>query len=397
MKKNKSVLLICFDIPFPDNYGGVIDVWKRIVHLKKMGFTVHVISFYLSEKRLQAFNESEEGKLVDRHFPIKSKLMPSWKWITYPLSMAIRFFSEKDARNLGSQLYSHYDYVIVEHTKLLLSFFTMLQKFKISFGKKYLRMHNCEAEYYLSMAQAEKGIIRKLFYRIESLKYRHYEKKMLANQFVDEILFISDRDKEIIGPVDLPTSVLPILTDHAYSLSTYENKINTLLFVGNLDLSDNIEAVKRLYAYLADWLALNSDVKLVIAGKKVESDMNPFSDFSLENVELFFNISNDFKENLMNQAKVFCSFSMNPAGVKLKTLEGASFGLPILANNNAVNGSGLENSVLNIDSMSKEDVYAELTKIMRDGDYFQEKVELLFKSYNELVVDSINSYDRVFS
>ena len=42
---NKRIHIVAFDVPFPADYGGVIDVYSRLKLLKEKGWEVHLHCF----------------------------------------------------------------------------------------------------------------------------------------------------------------------------------------------------------------------------------------------------------------------------------------------------------------------------------------------------------------
>jgi glycosyltransferase involved in cell wall biosynthesis len=395
MENSKSVLVISPDVPFPDNYGGALDIWKRVVYLKSMGFVVHLVSLYRDESRLREFEASEQFKLVDVHVAVKYRPQLSFKMIWYPVAMTIRSIAPTDLEILKRRLLPRYDYALVENSKNMLAFNDIKNYVGMQCGKVYIRMQNCEWEYYDYMASAETKTWKKLFFTTESIKFKLFEKKLATDKAVDGLLFISERDMNFYGPRVQKSVVLPVFLSPTETEVNFATRKNLLLFIGNLELSDNVAAVEKLYAYLKDWLAVHPDCKLLIAGKN-KSGVNPFSAFDAKNVEVLFNIPHQQKEQLIEDAKVFCSFSMNPAGVKLKTLEGASAGLPILANNNACDGSGLESVVMNIDKQSKEVIYHHLDQMMGDMSTFKNMSFGVTSAYRQLMNDAANAHTEIF-
>jgi len=396
MEMNKKILILSPDVPFPDNYGGALDMWKRVEYLKGMGFSIHLVSLYRDDSRLKQFEASEQYKVVDVHVPVKYQPSFSLKMLWYPAAMTIRSIGRADLRRIKQQLLSHYDYALIENSKSILTFSELKRHIAIRFDKVYVRMQNCEWEYYEYMANAETSLLKKIFYTTESIKFRLSEKKLAEDKSVDGLLFISERDKNFYGPQVQKSMVLPVFLSPTEKEVSFSTRKNLLLFIGNLELSDNVAAVEKLCGYLKDWLKVHPDCKLVIAGKN-KSGVNPFASFDAENIEVMFNIPHDKKEQLIEDAKVFCSFSMNPAGVKLKTLEGASAGLPILANNNACDGSGLESVVMNIDNESKAVIFAQLDQVMGDMSLFKEMSDSVSLAYRKLMDDAANAHAEIFS
>ncbi len=370
-------------------------MWKRIVYLKSMGFSIHLVSLYRDEMRLKEFESSVHIDMVDVHVAIKYRPHLSLKMFFYPVAMAIRSLGVPDLHRLKKKLFSQYEYALIENTKTMLAFSDMQKYLNTVFNKVYLRMQNCEWEYYEHMAGAEPHLLKKLFFTNESLKFKTFEKNLSHNDLVDGLLFISERDMKFYGPSSKKNAVLPVFLAPTEKKINFATRQNLLLFIGNLELADNVSAVEKLYDYVKDWLIENPKARLIIAGKN-KSDLNPFSNFDLDNVEVIFNIPHAEKEKLIECAKVFCSFSMNPAGVKLKTLEGAAAGLPILANNNACDGSGLENVVMNIDTQERSAIYNQLDMMMNDISIFKNMSASVSLAYRHLMNDAALAHSEIF-
>ena len=46
----KKLHIVSFDVPFPPNYGGVIDVFYKLIELKKLGVEIHYILLNMVEE-----------------------------------------------------------------------------------------------------------------------------------------------------------------------------------------------------------------------------------------------------------------------------------------------------------------------------------------------------------
>ena len=53
MSITKEIHIVTFDIPYPVNYGGVIDVFYKIKALKEAGIKIHLHCFYHKRKKMK--------------------------------------------------------------------------------------------------------------------------------------------------------------------------------------------------------------------------------------------------------------------------------------------------------------------------------------------------------
>ena len=70
--KTKSIHIISFDVPYPADYGGVIDVYYRIKALYKLGFKIHLHCFQYGREESNKLNEICE-KVT--YYPRKRRLL----------------------------------------------------------------------------------------------------------------------------------------------------------------------------------------------------------------------------------------------------------------------------------------------------------------------------------
>lgn len=72
---DKHLHLVSFDIPYPTNYGGVIDVFFKIKELYKAGIKVHLHSFEYGREHAE---ELEKWCYSVDYYPRKKALDYYW-------------------------------------------------------------------------------------------------------------------------------------------------------------------------------------------------------------------------------------------------------------------------------------------------------------------------------
>lgn len=125
--------------------------------------------------------------------------------------------------------------------------------------KKFVRAHNIEHKYYRDLSKYETKIIRKLYFFVESLKLRLYEKKLGKGDmifpigFKDQVYFLSEyKRSELLLPF-IPFNDLicnPGLGDY-------------IIYHGNLWISEN----QAICEYLINEVFSRVPYKCIIAGK----------------------------------------------------------------------------------------------------------------------------------
>ena len=168
--------IISFDIPFPANYGGVIDVFFKAKALAKKGVKVHLHCFQYGRKPSKELEDLFYEVLYYKRDISRKHLFKS---IPYIISSRV---SQQLVNNLRKDNYP----ILMEglHTSALLDVRSLKGR------KKIVRTHNIEHEYYQNLAKVETDIFKKYYFYNESVKLKRYEKVL---QKADLILAISKK------------------------------------------------------------------------------------------------------------------------------------------------------------------------------------------------------------
>lgn len=347
----KKILVICFDTPFPTNYGGVYDIVAKFDFYKKNDIKIDLICTCFDKKRLKYFNDfiSENETIIDNFHVelIQPNILNSLNFFSStPFSVAIRKINFEKINFLKL---AKYDLVLIEHLKSVYGI-EKLQKILSNKPDFYLRVHNDEENYYQNLYSVSKSLKRYFFYS-ESIKYRKFQRKILSDFLFKGFLFISKTERENLNNLipDKKINLLLPVYAHLKELDSINLNSKTIdfLYVGNLDLDDNLNALQKINSFL---IKNNLDkYKLKIIGKCSDehrkiSVKKTFSE--IENVEFQFNVSLAELKHNYETSKFFLNFSSNPSGVKTKLMESVNFGIPVISNREGVVGSNFEDVVL---------------------------------------------------
>ena len=351
----KKILLICFDTPFPTNYGGVFDIEAKFKFFQKNNTKVDLICTCFDKKRGLYFqNYLNENQTVIDNFHIEF-IQPGIQNFTQvfhkkPFSAIVRKINYS---KIGFLKNNDYEFVLVEHLKSTYKIEKLRNILKLRNPnlKFLLRIHNDEEIYYKNLYKTA-STAKKYFFYSESIKYKNYQKEILRNSNFDEFLFISKAEMENLKPLVSPTKkveFLPVYFDQNDLKPGSKNEFRNIdfLYVGNLDLEDNFKALKEIKSFL---FSQNfTDKKINIAGKcssekRKEGLFTLFSE--LENFEISFNVEKPELEKLYTRSKFFLNFSANSGGVKTKMIHALNYGVPVISNPDGVEGSGFEDLTL---------------------------------------------------
>ena len=326
---NPRLHIISFDIPFPADYGGVMDVFYKIKALHEAGIAVVLHCFQYRERTPQV--ELEKYCAEVHYYP--RDLSPLSMFSSQPFIVCSR---------TSSALFKN---LLKDDAPILfegLHACAYLGERKLKNRLKIVRMHNVEWEYYRNLNTLETRLWKKLYFSIESKKLHDFEHEILKHANV--ILTISPDDtayfeeKSENYALQKPLSVVFIPPFHPNV--SVESRIGTgdyVLFHGKLSVSDNEEAA----VYLINKVFARRDIPFVVAGKDPSERLLQLAK-QYENVTIRPNPTDVEMADLIQNAQINVLLSFQRAGMKLKLLNALYRGRHCVVNRYMVQNTGLE-------------------------------------------------------
>lgn len=312
--------IVTHDVPWPVDYGGIVDQFWKIKSLHDLGIAIHLHCFTQGrppqpelEKYCASVNYYQRDKSI-RRFSFR-----------VPFIVNSRGSSEL-AFNLGKD----------DHPVLLEGIHSTwcLYKDLLPGRKVIVRLFNAEFEYYRQLARQEKNSLKRLYFRHESRLLKKYERQLSAKA---TILALSEQDINLYRQAfGNEIGYLPVFVPWTMA-SGKEGRGCFCLYHGNLSVNENEEAAR----WLMEEVFSKTDVPFVIAGK----DPSPALQEKVEQHNgtcLVSNPSDEQLNDLIAKAQVHVLPSFNNTGIKLKLLNAAFNGRHCLVNPAGVKGSGLE-------------------------------------------------------
>lgn len=324
MSEAQNIHIVSFNVPWPANYGGVIDVFYRIKSLAAAGVKVHLHCFtYGREKAIELERYCET---VD-YYPRETQ--PRHLIAKMPYIVASR-----QSNTLLERLLQDNYPILLEglHCCWLLE---VMRAKKMTQRIIIVRAHNIEHEYYNRLADVERNPLKRLYLRTDALKLKKYEPIL---QQASAILAVTQTDVEYFTSIGCRNvELLPSSHQHDDVVSQ-SGKGNYAVYHADLSVPENIHAA----LFLIKQVFMASNYKLVIAGR------NPSHQLQKEvkkhsNITLVKNPDNAEMEQLIKQAQVNILVTKQPTGLKLKLLHALYSGRHCLVNNNMVAGTPLGN------------------------------------------------------
>jgi hypothetical protein len=320
---NKTIHIISFDIPYPADYGGVIDVFYKIKALHAIDVKVILHCFQYGNRTPQ----EELNKYCEKIYYYKRKV--GLQGISLKLPYIV--YSRR-SKTLLKNLCLDDCPILFEgmHTTYYINHPFLKDRFKL------LRMHNVEEDYYKSLATSASSFFKKIYFNIERLYICHYSKWGFANK----VYAITNMDKKYFQKYHESVQYLPAFHSHEQVTSKI-GKGDYCLFHGNLSVQENIDAVD----FLVHKVFNDLDIPLVIAGKNPSKYIQDIC--SKYKIKLVENPTNTSMNNLIQNAQCILLTTFQPTGVKLKLLNSLFLGRFVLVNEPMTSGTKLENVCIN--------------------------------------------------
>lgn len=294
---NFNLHIITLNIPFPPDYGGMIDTFYRIRSLHDLGIRIHLHCF---EYGRQHSKELEAICETINYYPRKQCLTKQFSSVPY-------IVSSRQSDQLLANLVSNNFPVLFDglHSAYY------LKHQKLSGRRKFVRVHNIEHDYYTTLSENERNPLKKFYFLIESIKLRKFEKVLKA---ADSIFPLSFNDQAYFNN-KYQNSVYLAPFHPFYETKSLAGKGDYIIFHGDLSVNEN--------AIISDLLISNVfsglPYKCVIAGKsppafiRIKAARHP-------NVSLISDPGNEQITELIKNAHINILPALAANGFKIKLL-----------------------------------------------------------------------------
>ncbi len=317
--KAEHIHLIAFDVPWPANYGGVIDIFYKLKALHAQGVRVTLHCYQYGRE-----NSKELTKYTDKVFYYKRRTFKNPFYSKLPYIVASRNTSE-----LLENLLMDEDPIIFEglHCCYYLNHSLLKKRIKI------VRTHNVEHEYYSKLEEVEENFFKKYFFRIESERLKKFENQL---KHASLIAAISPSDYSHFHKKFTQTIYLPAFHPNA-SISSVMGQGKYAFYHGNLSVGENDVAARFLVNEVFD----EPIFPLIIAGSHPSSELLK----SLEDkphIQLMNHLNSEEMLNYVQDAHINILPTFQSTGIKLKLINSLFVGRFCIANNLMVANTGLE-------------------------------------------------------
>lgn len=314
----RQLHIVTHDVPWPTDYGGVVDLFYKLKALHQQGVRIKLHCFTQGRPPQDELNNYCESV----HYYQRKKGFGSF---SFRLPYMVNSRKDKDLiANLQKD-----DHPILLDGIHCTYYFDQLQNRKV-----IVRLHNAEFEYYRQLAKNEHIIFKKIYFLFESRLLKRYERSIAGNA---TLLAVSEKDVELYQKNFAVKDIhhLPVFLPYTLSIGK-EGKGSYCLYQGNLSVNENEEAA----IWLMKAVFTGSDIPLVIAGKNPSHRLQQLAHM-YKNTCIVADPSQKEMQDMIAKAHVHILPSFNNTGIKLKLLNALFNGRFCLVNKAAVEGTCL--------------------------------------------------------
>ncbi|MFO8129384.1 MAG: glycosyltransferase family 1 protein [Bacteroidales bacterium] len=322
----KHLHIISFDVPYPPNYGGVIDVFYKIKALHSQGIKIHLhCTEYAGRNRTTELDKyCEEVHYYPRKMGISSALSHKPYIVSSRRSRAlIQTLARDDHPILFEGLHSC----------------NYISDKRLRKRKKIYRESNIEHRYYFNLFKVDRNIRNKLYFLIASFKLRLYQNVLKHS---DLMLAVSQKDTIYLKKHFRNNKVFYMPSFHANeNVSIKTGKGTYALYHGNIEVPENAHAAE----FLINEVFSGLDYPLIIAGMNPPELIRKLAE-RYDHVEIIANPDDEKMFSLIQNAQVNILVTFQATGLKLKLLNTLYRGRFCLVNQKMLNGTRLDDLCL---------------------------------------------------
>jgi hypothetical protein len=345
-----SLHLVSFDVPFPPNYGGIMDVFYKIKSLASCGVKITLHTFQYGRNK-----SSELEKYCEQVYYYKRKRMLN------PLKGDMPYIvRSRENKELLTNLCKDTAPIIFEglHTCFYLDHPLLSSRLK------FVRTHNIEHEYYENLYKVERNPLKKMFFKKEAKRLNKFEGIL---KHANHLLCISKPDTLYYQNKRLPSVWVSAFHPNEY-MDCLEGKGSYILYHGNLGVAENDHAA----LFLTKKVFKLTSLPTIIAGNNPSKELRKTIE-TLPHIQLLDKLTSDEILEYIKNAQINILTTFQATGIKLKLINSLYLGRHIVVNPPMVEHTSLE-SLCEIGNSPIE--LAEKLFMLWDKDFTNEDIKV---------------------
>jgi len=318
--EDRKLHIVCHDVPYPPDYGGVFDLYYKIMTLHEAGIKI----------RLHCFTSGRDEQPILKSFCEQVFYYPrriGHKGISHQLPYIV---CSRSSPELLERLLQDEFPILLEGVHC--SYLTQDDRF--AKRKILLRLHNVESVYYRQLANCSSSWFKKLYYLRESAVLRRYERR-IASSWPLLAVTQHDADMAAVSYQSKNITVIPVFLPFQH-IESPQGTGCYCLYHGNLSVDENEKAV----IWLLENVFNDLSVPFLVAGKNPGPKLRR-AIARFKNCCMVSDPSDQELKDIISKAQLHVIPSFNCTGVKLKLLNALFNGRHCVVNGMAVQGTGL--------------------------------------------------------
>ncbi|HZZ74684.1 MAG TPA: glycosyltransferase family 4 protein [Puia sp.] len=319
--EERKLHIVCHDVPYPPDYGGVFDLYYKIRTLHEQGIQI----------LLHCFTSGRDEQPILKTLCVQVYYYPrriGHKGFSHQLPYIV--CSRSNPELLERLLQDEYP-ILLEgvHCSYL------MQDSRFANRKILLRLHNVESVYYKQLAKSSSSWFKKLYYLRESAVLRRYERRIASGW---PLLTVTQSDAEMASVTyqSKNISVIPVFLPFQH-IESPQGTGCYCLYHGNLSVDENEKAV----VWLLEKVFNDLTIPFLVAGKNPGPRLRR-AVAKYKNCCLVSDPSDQELKDIISKAQLHVIPSFNCTGIKLKLLNALFNGRHCIVNEEAVEGTGLK-------------------------------------------------------
>jgi glycosyltransferase involved in cell wall biosynthesis len=321
---NKALNIVCLQIPYPVNNGASIEMFSKIKALHAQGIPIYLHCFY---KNNQLFAPELLQYCKEVHYYKRQFALP----IFTPYIVG----SRQNKILIQRLLQNNYPILIEGVHCSGLAFNKQLNN---GSRKIIVRLHNVEHLYYRGLIHSTQNVLKKIYYTVESIFLKNYEKKLAQTA---QLCAITNNDAQYFVQNYKAKNITVLHPFFEPLQKSTAAKSQFFLYHGNLAVPENQKAVTQLIQTVFK----HTQKTLVIAGQNPSQQLHALAN-TCNNVTIVANPNPVQMLHLQNTACAHILPAVNHTGVKFKLLQAISLEAACITNSNGAAGLANNNLVI---------------------------------------------------
>lgn len=334
---NMNILWITLEPILPANTGGRIGVFKRVEYLSKSN-TIYLFAPYDNESDLRYIDQAKKYCREVCYYKRNKGFFTLLKSLFLPFTVSSRIIPNMKRDIADCLKNKQIDLINIDFPHMCYSIDA-----KKTDAPIVLNEHNVEWMFYKNIAKSSPNPIKKLAYWIDSFRLKKAEERLHRKIRFSLVTFVSKKDMDFYRRWMKASERLCLVPPGAeeHQIARGKKKKSTILFVGKMSAMPNVEGVEWFCTRVMPAIKKEiPDAVFEIVGKDPSSNIKKLSNDHIRVAGTVDSVSDYYAS-----ASLVVLPLLHGGGVKIKLLEAASYGSPIVSTSVGVEGTDFEDGV----------------------------------------------------